>query len=249
MRSTQTLCFLLSLFVPNLLSAATLTVELRGGEEVTFVGAFHRWDQDGNPREKVNPKATIDVPEVDAAAVKIGPNRWVFRELPKGRHDLVILGRDRVRIEGWEYAPVLEFAPFFPPAATTEPETREFIVDDIGKSRHYENKVVPLAMGGREKAVRVLVMLIRDLPTSHTPGAGTMRFEIWQYTSNYGVWVKEKRTRVMHRVLLPVSELRRWTWGWEPKLGGIQVDSRAVTVKYEVPTGAKLKGLPGLHPY
>ena len=64
-----------------------------------------------------------------------------------------------MRIEGWEYAPVLEFDPFFPATATAKPDAREFIVDDIKKSRHYENKVEPLALGGDDKAVRVLVML------------------------------------------------------------------------------------------
>ncbi|MCR4415995.1 MAG: hypothetical protein NUV77_26565, partial [Thermoguttaceae bacterium] len=81
-------------------------------------------------------------------------------------------------------------------------ETRESILDHIRKSPHYENKVEPLYLGGDEKTVRILMMLIRDKPTSYEgdfPGAATMRFEIWQYTYQYGGWAKEKRTRVMHR--------------------------------------------------
>ena len=123
--------------------AGTLTVELPSGGDVTFVGAFQRWDQDGNLRKPVNPKAAIERPEVDATAVRDGENRWVFKDLKPGKYDLVILAKGRVRIEGWEYAPVLEFDPFFPATATAKPDAREFIVDDIKKSRHYENKVEP----------------------------------------------------------------------------------------------------------
>jgi hypothetical protein len=229
--------------------AATLTVVLDNADRVASVGAFRRWDEDGNPRRAVNPKAAIDKPETDATAAKADGNRWVFSDLPAGKYDLVIMLRDRVRIEGWEYAPVLEFDRFFPPAATTDKKTRGQILDDIRQSRHYENKVVPLALGGDRRAMRVLVMLIRDLPTSYTKGAGTLRFEIWQYTWTYGAWVKEKRTRVMHRLLLPVKEMRQWTWVWEPALGAIDVKQEPVTVKYAIPKPDKLTKLPGLKPY
>ena len=227
--------------------AGDLVVKLSGGDGVTAVGAFNRWDQDGNHRKAVNPKAVIDSPEVDFRAVNNGGGKWVFKDLPAGRYDLVIMGPGLRRIEGWHYPPVLEFDPFFGPGATVAEDAAEFIADDIKKSRHYENKVVPLAMGGDKKVVRVLVMLIRDLPTSYTPGAGTMRFEVWQYTWNYGGWVKEKRTRVLHRVLLQVSELRRWNWLWEPKLGGIELSAQAKTIDYKIPDKSELKKLRGLH--
>jgi len=242
-------CCFLFLAGPAVLDAAKVTIDLGDSQGVTLVGAFNRWDQDGNARKLVNPKAKIDVPEVDATAVNTGDNQWVFQNLSPGKYDLVIMAAGRVRIEGWHYPPVLEFDPFFPPTATCPDDTREFIADDIKKSRHYENKVVPLEMGGDKKVVRVLVMLIRDLPTSYIKGAGTMRFEIWQYTWNYGGWVKKKRTRVMHRVLLQVSELRQWSWLWEPKLGGIEVKKSPITIKYELPSRAEAQKLKGLHPY
>ena len=238
----------ISLF-PAPVFCADLVVELSNGEGVTSVGAFDRWDRDGNSRKAVDPKATIDAPELDAVAVNRGSGRWVFKDLPPGRYDLIVMGPGRRRIEGWHYPPVLEFDPFFGPRATVEKDTRKFIGDDIKKSRHYENKVVPLAMGGDKRVVRVLVMLIRDLPTSYTKGAGTMRFEVWQYTWKYGSWVKEKRTRVLHRVLLQVSELRRWNWVWDAKLGGIEMLGRSKTVCYKVPSETEVKGLKGLHSY
>lgn len=229
--------------------AARLTVDLGNARGVTLVGAIHRWDEDGNHRRPVDPKAKIHAPHVDAKAVNTGDNRWVFNDLPPGRYDLLIMAGDRVRIEGFQYVPVLEFDPFLPPDATVDDDTKESITEDVEKSRHYENKVVPLCMAGDKKAVRVLVMLIRDKPTSYTPGAGTIRHEIWQYTWQYGGWQKERRTKVLDRLLLQVSELRRWTWLWDPKLGGIEVKGAPVSLKYELPERSGKRRLRGLSPY
>ena len=232
--------------------AAKVTVELGdSGEGVTFVGAFNRWDEDGNPRRAVNPKQKIDAPEVDAAATKEGESTWVFKNLKPGKYDLVILAKDRLRVEGWYYTAVLEFDPFFPPTATTDDATAEFIVSDIKKSPHYENKVEPLYLGGDKKAVRVLVMLIRDKVTSYEgdfPGAATMRHEIWQYDWQYGGWAKNRRTRVIDRIIMHRDELRKWTWLWDPKLGGIDVANKPVTLEYQLPRPGDKK-LKGLYPY
>jgi hypothetical protein len=200
----------------------------------------------------VNTKAELPNPEVDVKAVKGRSGTWVFNDLKPGRYDLVLMGKNRLRIEGFAYPPVLEFDPFLPGDATCDDETRELIDADIRKSEHYENRVEPLSMGGspgEKKVVRVLVQLIRDKPTSYTPGAGTVRHEIWQYTWNYGAWVKDRRTRVLDRHLLQVSELRQWTWLWEPKLGGIGVKKTPVTVRYEVPKDPEPANLKGLYPY
>jgi hypothetical protein len=231
--------------------AAKLTVDLGDAQGVALVGAFARWDIDGNHRRKVNPKAKIDVPEVDATARSAGNGKWVFENLEKGQYDLVIMAAGRTRIEGFTYVPVLEFDPFFPPDAEAADEVRKFITEDIRKSRHYENKVEPLYMGGDDKTVRVLVMLIRDKPTSYEgtmPGAATMRFEVWQYDWQYGGWVKNKRTKVLHRVILTRGELRQWTWLWDPKLGGIEMDGTSKSIRYEMPARSDSK-LNGLRPY
>lgn len=230
--------------------AAKVTVELSGDEEVTLVGAVERWDLDGNHKRLPDQKAVIDAPYVDARAKQTGPGVWVFDNLPKGTYDLVILApRKRLRVEGFTFVPVREFDPFFPGHATVkDQESRDYIVDHIKNSRHFENKVEPLYLGGDEKAVRILVQLIRDQPTSYEPGAGTIRHEVWQYSWQYGGWAKEKRTKVLDRVLLQVGELRQWTWLWDPKLGGLAVDAAPVVVKYAMPT-KDAKGLQGLRPY
>jgi len=234
--------------------AAKLTLTISNGQSVKMVGALHRWDEDGNPRKKLNIKGKIDAPEVDYTATRSEGGQWVFSNLPPGKYDLLIMAGDRVRIEGFDYAPVLEFDPFFPPDATVDDETRDWVFDDVKKSKHYENKVVPLYIGGdkEKKACRVLVMLIRDKLTSYEadmPGAATIRHEIWQYSFNYGGWQKERRTRVLDRSILHRDELRKWTWLWDPRLGGIAVKSTPVNIEYTLPGASPERKLQGLYPY
>jgi hypothetical protein len=232
--------------------AAKVTIELGNAQGVTLVAAIARWDQDGNLKQLPDTKAKINAPAIDARAADAGDGRWVFKNLKKGTYDLLILTKDRRRFEGFQYAPVKEFDPFFPADASTDDETRELILDDVKKSPQYENKVEPLYLGGDKKAVRVLMMLIRDQPTSYEgemPGAATMRHEIWQYSWNYGGWQKEKRTKVMDRVILAREELRKWTWLWDPKLGGLEVGSEPLRVKYDLPRPSDEKTLKGLYPY
>src|ERR1035441_6268319 len=71
--------------------AGDLVVALGGSNAVTLVGAVRRWDDDGNPRVPVDPKARIDAPRVDASAARDGSGRWVFRDLAPGRYDLVVI--------------------------------------------------------------------------------------------------------------------------------------------------------------
>jgi hypothetical protein len=217
--------------------AGELNVDLGDSKEVTFVGALARWNEDGKARAAVDPKARIDRPDAIRARRADG-NRWVFHNLPPGRYDLVLLA-GRVRVEGFHYPPVLDFDPFLAPTADAPEEAREKIAKHIAQSQHYENEVAPLYMAGDAKQVRVLVQLVRAQETSYDAEYGTpvatIRHEVWQYTFRYGGWVKEKSTRVLDRILLPRAELRRWTWVWEPRLGGVEVADKAVTVTYRLP--------------
>ncbi len=239
----------IGLFAHNAARAAKVTVDLGNARRVTLVGAINRWDLDGNSRRPVDPKAKINAPYVDASAAAVGKGKWVFKDLPSGTYDLLIMAEGRVRIEGFQFVPVLEFDPFFPPDAEVDQDAREYVFDHIKKSPHYENKVQPMYLAGDEKTVRVLVMLLRDKATTYTPGAGTIRHEVWQYTWQYGGWKKEKRTRVFDRILMQVSDLRQWTWLWDAKLGGIEVEDSPLTIEYQLPRSSGSKRLKGLYPY
>lgn len=257
--------------------AAKVTVDLGKSQGVSFVGAIQRWDEDGNHRKLPDPKAQIGAPVVDATALDEGNGQWVFKNLPKGKYDLVILGAGGKgdsprlgeapsgpfrqtgtvpfsgpwRIEGFQFVPVHEFDPFFPPDMGIDEETREFVLDHIKKSPQYENVVEPLYLVGDKKVVRVLMMLLRNKPTTYNeiPNAATLRHEVWQYSSNYGGWQKDKRTKVIDRVIMNGDELRRWTWLWDPKLGGINVASSPVHVRYQLPAPSGQRKLKGLYPY
>jgi hypothetical protein len=146
----------------------------------------------------------------------------------------------RVRVECFRYPPINEFDPFLPAdARLADEETRDLILKDIARSRHYENKVAPLFLAGDDRQVRVLVQLVRDKDTSYDADFGapaaTVRHEVWQYTNRYGGWVKDRKTEVLDRILMIRSELRRWTWVWEPRLGGFEVAGKVATVSYRLP--------------
>jgi hypothetical protein len=229
--------------------AGDVAVKLTNGKGVTLVGAIQRWDEDGNHRKIPDTQAKINAPAVDVRAEDKGNGRWIFKKLPPGIYDLVILA-DHRRFEGFQYAPIKEFDPFLPPSGVVEEDASDFILDDIKSSQHYENKIEPLYLSGNKKIVRILVMLIRDKPTTYTdvPNAATIRHELWQYTWNYGGWQKEKRTKVMDRILMPREELRKWTWLWDIKLGGLEVGNTPMHFKYTLPTSSD-KELKGLYPY
>jgi hypothetical protein len=223
-------------------AAGDLVVDLGQSEQaggVTLVGAIYRWDADGNPRTPVNPKAAIEAPDVTAKAESQDGNRWVFKNLPAARYDVVLLARDRIRVEGFHYPPLAEFDRILRPDAQAPEEAQAWIVKDIAKSKHYENKVAPLFLAGTDKQVRILVQLVRDQPTSYDGDFGTqaatVRHEVWQYTNRYGTWSKERKTKILDRILLANSEFQRWTWVWEPALGGIEVNKETVRVSYTLP--------------
>lgn len=243
---------LLSCLVPAAAGAAGLTVKLGKQPDVTLVGAIQRRDEDGNHRRLPDPQAKIDAPAVDAKATDAGGGRWVFAKLPPGKYDLVVVAKGRRRIEGFQYVPVKEFDPFFPADAAVDADARRLVLADIKKSPHYENRVEPLYLAGDRRAIRVLVMLLHNKPTSYEgdlPGAATIRHEVWQYSWNYGGWQKERRTKVMDRLILNRDELRKWTWLWDAKLGGIEVADKPLAIEYDLSRAWDQKKLKGLYPY
>jgi hypothetical protein len=243
----------INLAVPCLdADAARLTLVLAGGARVTRVAALNRWDRDGNPRQPVDPQATIDRPAVVADATRHSDRQWVFENLSPGDYDLVLFAASRIRIEGFHYPPVVEFDPVWRRGATPPPAARDQITREIAAARHYENHVTPLYFAGDDRQIRVLVQLLRDKPTSYDRQYGapvaTLRHEVWQFTSRYGGWAKERRTKVLDRILMARRELAYWTWVWTPDLGGIHVAAEPITVDYTVPQQFDARQVRGLLP-
>lgn len=134
------------------LCAADLVLEILGAgrERIERVGLIHRWDADGNAVKPLDTKQKIESPALDQVAERAasgGTDRWVFRNLKPGRYDLVLLGTDHLRMDGYGYPPVLEFDPFMSAVSATQPALRAWVANDIVRSRHYENIVRPLTVG------------------------------------------------------------------------------------------------------
>lgn len=228
---------------------------------------------DGSPRvaaqRAVQPK--IHEPWTDYQAVNNGGGQWVFKSMLPGTYDIVVIKEDaKQRFEGWRFAPVLDFEAFFPPDAgvfcdkevngknekTEDAESLAFVDKQIRQSKHYENKVIPLYFGGsykkgqiRPKQIRALVLLLRDIGQTLDSTSATMRFEIWEFEDRTGGYVKQKRTHLLERLIMPLQELRRWTWLWDPALGNINVEKTGTTtVEYSIPDPQNTE-LKGLMPY
>ena len=281
MRVISFFLFTILLVIPC--SAGELRVTLTGDDsDITFFGAVYRWDVDGLPKKAngqpfiIDTKAKIDAPYADAQATRESPGLWVFENLPAGTYDLVLVkGARHLRLEGFRYAPVLDFDPFLPPDAKVlrdveedgvvkekefDGESYDYVDEQIRNAPAYENKVVPYYIGGsyrkgqeKPKLIRALVMLLRDEVTSYEgdmAGAATLRFEIWEFNDKTGTYVKNRKTQVMHRVILTRDEVRQWYWLWDPALGDIAVPkSGTKTVEYAIPDPQTNPEIKGLRPY
>ncbi|WP_347242947.1 hypothetical protein [Thermogutta sp.] len=124
------------------MGAGTLTLRIKGAPPLRLVGVIQRWDQDGNPVKPVDPKAKIDAPDC-IPAKQTANGVWQIEKLAPGRYDVVILGQAKLRIDGFDFPPVLEFDPFFSGTSEVSDEHREEIESQIRNSRYYENKVEP----------------------------------------------------------------------------------------------------------
>ncbi len=220
--------------------AGELSLVLEGGERFELVGLVRRWDELGLPLQRVNPKARIDAPELAVRLEPVSSGRYVARDVPDGVYDLCLVDRRRAaRLEGFHFPPIIDFDPIWrtPPRPPAEAVT--FVCRWIQKSRFYENKVTPLCVAGNDRAVRVFVQLLRDAGTTYDAQCGapvaTLRYEFWQFTNRLGVWDKERRNRVIYRLILPRAELARWQWLWCPRLGGIEVKGK-VELKLTLPS-------------
>lgn len=237
---------------PLLAAAGRLDVAIEPGNRVDWIGAVRRFDADGNLLRKPDPKEKFTAPYCDARGQG---GKVQFTGLSPGLYDVCVFLKDGTRLEGYHWSPFEEFDDPDDPAfqSPPEPEIEQSLRKRIAASRHYENKVTPLAFAGDKQHVRVLMQLLRDKPTSFDRMFGqpvaTLRYELWQYTNNFGGWSRDKRTHVLHRLIAAKSQLRRRRWLWVRVLGGLRVNQngRATTLSFRLPK--TYAHLPGLKPY
>jgi len=233
-------------------SAGRLDVSIETADRVDWIGIVRRFDADGNLVRKPDPKEKFDAPYCDARSQG---NTAHFAGLTPGLYDVRVFLKDGTRLEGFHWSPFQEFDDPDDPAFKKPPpkEIEQSLRKRIAASRHYENKVTPLAFAGDKQHVRVLMQLLRDKPTSFDRMFGqpvaTLRYELWQYTNHFGGWTRDNRRHVLHRLIVAKSQLRKRRCLWVRDLGGLRVkrSGPASQLSYRLPKS--LSRLPGLKPY
>jgi hypothetical protein len=233
------------------LSAGELSVTIEPVDRVASVGLVRRFAADGTLLQPVDPKAKFEAPHRDAVAERVPAT---FGDLQDGTYDLIVFLKDGTRLEGF-YIPVFDeleetggdrFS--HPPPEDAEAEIRK----QIKASRHYENKVTPLFLRGDDDQVRVMMQLLRDDPTSFDAEFGapvaTVRYELWQFTNRFGTWSRDRKSKVLHRVLESKDRLRKRRWLWTSELGGIRIANEMPRQKASYRLPERLNDLPGLQP-
>lgn len=241
---------LANLFSLGSVTAGDLVVSVTPADRVARLGVARRFDDDGALVRPVDPRARFDAPYLDFVT-ESSPAR--FENLPAGTWDVILFLDDGTRLEGYHWPMFNEFEDPDDPAFQHPPsdEVAEIIREQIAQNRYYENKVTPLALAGDDEHVRVLMQLLRDDKTSFDAQFGspvaTLRYEVWQFTNNFGGWTRDKGARVLHRILEARDRMHTRTWLWEEKLGGIRIadDGESVRLEYELDEKL-LEGLVGL---
>ena len=130
-------------------------------------------------------------------------------------------------------------------------ETRDGIVKDIAKSQHYENKVSPLFLAGRREAGA-------DSRAARSRPADQLRRRLRRpggHGSPRGLAIHQQ----LRRLGQGPQDRRSWTGSsWpgansddgpgsgSPRLGGIEVGRKPVTITYELPRDVRPPGRLGL---
>jgi hypothetical protein len=231
--------------------AGELTVTIEPADRVASVGVVCRFAEDGSLLRPIDPKATFDAPHRDTVAERVPAT---FRDLKTGTYDLIVFLKDGTRLEGFHIPLFDELddadSEIFsrPPAEEVQTEIRKL----IKSGRYYENKVTPLFFRGSEQHARVLMQLVRDEPTSFDTEFGapvaTVRYELWQFTNRFGSWSRERKSKILHRVLEPKERLTKRRWLWTSALGGIRITGEAPDQKLTYRIPERLTELPGLNP-
>jgi len=233
------------------LSAGELSVTIEPADRVASVGVVRRFDGDGTLLRPVDPKAQFEAPHRDAVAERVPAT---FSDLKMGTYDLIIFLKDGARLEGF-HIPVFDeleeaggdsFSR--PPAEEGQTEIRKL----IKAGRYYENKVTPLFLRGDDEHVRVMMQLLRDEPTSFDAEFGapvaTVRYELWQFTNRFGSWTRDRKSKLLHRVLEAKDRLRKRRWLWTSELGGIRITDEVPRQKATYRLPERLTDMPGLQP-
>jgi hypothetical protein len=187
-----------------------------------------------SPAAKIKSVAALDrdLPQKPAASVvdirtipgKFSPasGTFVIENLSGSRTwDLQVTLTDGTIIEGVDIRPA---------AASDKPledKDRESITKLLARMQTHEDEKRFLTVAGNGEQATALVELLRTRPDHYDLGKGqknyTWRVEIWRYEKKFGAWHQDDRRQVLRRFKTPVEEFDKWTWVFEPALGGIDL--------------------------
>ncbi len=104
---------------------------------------------------------------------------------------------------------------------------RKTIVAMVARMKTWANERRVFAVGGNGKCATALVELLRTGKTSFDKKARepfvVWRVELWFYRKLYGTWRREDDAKVLRRFMVGLDDWKKWTWNFEPALGGIDV--------------------------
>ena len=249
--STGVAIALASLFLQfAAVSAGELSVTIEPASRVASIGVVCRFAADGTLVRPVDPKAQFEAPYRDGISTSVPAT---FSSLKNGTYDLIIFLKDGTRLEGFHIPPFDELDEVGDVKFSDPPpqEVQDQIVKLIKNSKYYENKVTPLFLRGQDEHVRVLMQLLRDEATSFDAEYGapvaTVRYELWQFTNRFGTWSRDRKSKVLHRVLESKDKLTKRRWLWASELGGFTITDETPQQKviYQVPEHQE--DLPGLN--
>ncbi len=216
------------------LAIAAACVAARGGEGGFIKGKLSPPERavgvvkvvalDRNVKQKLTAK-TVKINEFPA---KYDPATGEFETgaLPAGTYDLCVelsSGKlEGVDLRAWDERDLSK-------ALTTK--DRKAIVDMVGHMKTWANERRVFAVGGNGKCATALVELLRIGNTSFDKKAKkpfvVWRVELWFYRKLYGTWRREDNAKVLRRFMIDLDNWKKWTWTFEPALGGIDVSPGA----------------------
>ena len=168
------------------------------------------------------------------AALDVATGEFTLSGLLPGTYDLVLDIGEGV-IEGINMK--LDFADQSDEPLTDE--DKQAVMDYIGKTEFYENKVRGLCVEGNGKHCKALMERIRDKAFHADNGDITWRAEVWIFDNQTGAWVPRRMSGkdVIIRERMKRDLFQKELHVFDPKIGGIKLkkDSDEVKIEYAIP--------------
>ena len=147
-------------------------------------------------------------------------------DVPGGTYDLHFELEDGLKIDGADMRVAAA-----EDALPLKKRDREAITKRILTMRLFENEKYVLAIDGAGERAKALVKLVRTNPTSYDGKYGErvaiFRWEVWNFRKRTGSWVRERKSQVLRRFLVPKRKMAELKWDFKPALGGVDVKAGA----------------------